>query len=162
MEAPDGKSRKKLITNAYPESDADLAGFVFGETAACPKIIRFITTGRPRSFTLSITSWWSATETLHAATADTLGRMLRFIGEEPRAGEIEECVRFASIESMRALERETHFQGMGNRLKPGGESWAIVGGYKVRRAKVDDAHHLLGRDAVGGNAAMNAPAEVPT
>jgi len=128
------KPRKKII-NAYPPSEDDVAlvDFMFGKAAGLPKIIRFMND-------------WSSElenvgailvvryESLHTATAATLEAILRFIGEEATLADIDECVRFASIDNMRAGEREKFFQDVGNRLRPGDRE--NPESYKARRGKV--------------------------
>jgi hypothetical protein len=128
------KSRKKVI-NAYPapEDDMPLAEFVLSETAGIPKVVRFMNqwaAERDSIRDILVVRY----ESLHAATAATLKAVLGFIDEEPTASELDECVRFASIENMRAREREKFFQDVGNRLRPGDP--ANPESYKVRRAKV--------------------------
>jgi hypothetical protein len=43
-------------------------------------------------------------EDLRADTGGALGQVLRFMGQEPTAAELQECVAFASVENMRKLE----------------------------------------------------------
>jgi hypothetical protein len=128
------KPRKKTI-NAYPESNPELAlaDFVLGEAAGIPKVIRFMNqwaAEHDRLDNILIIRY----ESLHAATAETLGRILSFLGEEPTSEELAECANFASIENMRSLERTGFFKGMGNLLVPANP--ANIDTYKVRRAKV--------------------------
>jgi hypothetical protein len=137
------KARKQLI-NAYPRgAELSLAEFVLGEAAGIPKVIRFMNEWAREvdgASELLVVRY----ESLHAATAETLGRVLHFIGEEPKPDELAECVRFASVENMRMLERETFFEGLGNRLKPA--DTANAESYKVRRAKVGGYRDYFGDD----------------
>src|SRR5436853_5922517 len=97
------KSRKKLI-NAYPVDELTMSEFVFGEAAGVPKIIRFMndwSAAIDKIGTILVVRY----ESLHSMTGRTLAAALGFIGEAATPAEIDECVRFASIENMRARER---------------------------------------------------------
>ena len=128
------KPRKRML-NSYPatKDGLSLADFVLSETAGIPKIIRFMNqwaSELDRMRDVLVVRY----ETLHATTAQTLATILGFIGEQAKPKELEECVRFASVESMRALERERFFHNLGKRLRPADAADPET--YKVRRAKV--------------------------
>jgi hypothetical protein len=138
------KPRKKVI-NEYPVNDVPLQDFVFGESVGIPKVIRFM-------------NRWAAAfdergkllvvryESLHADTQGTLGRILSFLGEEATETELDECARFASVESMRKLEGQTFFRDVGDRIEP--RDRANKESYKVRRGKVGGYRDYLDDDAV--------------
>jgi hypothetical protein len=73
-------------------------------------------------------------EDVHAAPADSLRRMVGFLGMEPDDHRVDEAVRFASVDNLRELERQKFFRGAGIRMKPKDQS--NPDSYKVRRAKV--------------------------
>jgi hypothetical protein len=128
------KLRKKII-NSFPISDSDvsISDFVFGEAAGIPKIVHFMNDWAANIETIRdilVVRY----ESLHAATTMTLRNVLAFAGEEATTDELHECVRFASIENMRALEHAAFFRDLGNRLRPGDAT--NLQSYKVRRAKV--------------------------
>lgn len=124
---------KKLI-NGYPmEGPGDsIASFMMGSSGGLPKIVRYLN------------DWAAALashdrhiivryEDLKRDTAGTLRRLLEFLGETPSEEELAECVKFASIESMRKMEQEGG-ANLGRRLSAGDE--ANPESYKVRRATV--------------------------
>ncbi len=126
------RGRKKAI-NGYPESDSmSLFDFVVGESAGIPKIVRFmnIWAKELQHIDQAIVVRY---ESLRAHTAGSLERVLDFLGEKPTADELAECVSFASIENMRAMEKSAHFKGGGDRMKPADIN--NPDSYKVRRAK---------------------------
>jgi hypothetical protein len=73
-------------------------------------------------------------ETLRHDTANTLGRVLAFVNEKATPEELAQCVEFASVENMRAMEKSAYFQGVEDRMKP--RDVNNPDSYKVRRAKV--------------------------
>lgn len=128
------KNRKRLI-NAYPSitGDLPLIDFVLGEEAGIPKIVRFMNQWASE-FDKVKSIHVARYETLRRDTANTLGGVLRFMNEAPTAEELAQCVEFASIENMRKMEKDTFFQGVGDRMTPGDVN--NPDSYKVRRAKV--------------------------
>ena len=73
-------------------------------------------------------------EDLRANTAGELARVLRFMGSEPSEAELADCVAFASVENMRALETKKVFWLSGSRMLAKDKS--NPDSFKVRRAKV--------------------------
>jgi len=128
------RSRKKLI-NDYPAPAGDLPpiDFVLDENAGIPKIIRFMNLWASE-FDRVKSICAVRYETLRHDTANTLGRVLTFVNETATPEELAQCVEFASVENMRAMEKGTYFQGVGDRMKP--RDAANLDSYKVRRAKV--------------------------
>lgn len=127
------KPRKKLI-NAYPEakSGLPLIDFVLDEVSGIPKVVRFM--NRWADDLGSIGNVLVVRyETLKDDTVGTLGRILRFLGEEPSPADLAECAAFASVDNMRQLEKTAFFKEPGGRLKPGDA--ANPESFKVRRAK---------------------------
>ena len=58
-------------------------------------------------------------EDLRRDTAGQLGRVLEFMGQQPTAPELADCVAFASVENMRKLEEKSAFWLAGSRMRPG-------------------------------------------
>jgi hypothetical protein len=56
------------------------------------------------------------------------------MGQDPKPEELQDCVAFASVENMRALETKRVFWLAGSRMRPGNQ--ANPESFKVRRAKV--------------------------
>jgi len=107
--------------------------FVFDEKAGIPKIIRFMNlwaSGFDTVKTIRVVRY----ETLRRDTARALGDVLGFMNETPTADELAQCVEFASVENMRAMEKGKVFQDVGDRLMPRDSN--NPDSYKVRRAKV--------------------------
>lgn len=127
------RPRKKIINN-YPNLD-DLSpiDFVLDEKAGIPKIIRFMNLWA-REFDTVKSICAVRYETLRRDTATTLGRVLTFVNEKATPEELVQCVEFASVENMRAMEKSAYFQGVEDRMKPGDVN--NPDSYKVRRAKV--------------------------
>lgn len=127
------RPRKKVI-NDYPDA-ADLPpiDFVLDEKAGIPKIIRFMNLWASEFDTVKAICVIRY-ETLRRDTAATLGRALAFVNETANSEELAQCVEFASVENMRAMEKNTYFQGVGDRMAP--RDAANPDSYKVRRAKV--------------------------
>jgi hypothetical protein len=126
------RARKKFINNYPVDEDMTLFDFVMGEGAGAPKIIRFMNAWARQidEFENIIVVRY---ETLRADTASSLKRVLEFLDESPTPEEIADCVSFASVENMRAMEKSTHFKWAGDRMKPGDAR--NPDSYKVRRAK---------------------------
>jgi hypothetical protein len=127
------RPRKKII-NDYPDvGDLSPIDFVLDENAGIPKIIRFMNLWASefdKVKAICVVRY----ETLRHDTANTLGRVLAFVNEKASPEELAQCVEFASVENMRSMEKDTYFQGVGDRMKPRDEN--NPDSYKVRRAKV--------------------------
>jgi hypothetical protein len=126
-------ARKKRINN-YPQDDTlSLYDFVMSAEAGLPKIIQFMNgwareLGRIRH--LMVIRY----EDMRADPTEALAKILEFIGTPGTPDQIEEAVRFASVENMRALEQKRVFWLSGRRmLAPDRKN---LDTYKVRRAKV--------------------------
>ncbi len=128
------RDRKKFI-NSYPETSGDMPpfDFVLDEKAGIPKIIRFMNLWASEFDTVK-TIRVVRYETLRRDTARALGDVLGFMNETPTADELAQCVEFASVENMRAMEKGKVFQDIGDRLMPRDSN--NPDSYKVRRAKV--------------------------
>lgn len=139
------RPRKKII-NDYPDaSDIEPIDFVLDEKAGIPKIIRFMNLWASEFD--SVKSICAVRyETLRNDTADTLGQVLAFVNEKPTAEELAQCVDFASVENMRAMEKGTYFQGVGDRMKP--RDAGNPDTYKVRRAKVGGYRDYFTEDEI--------------
>lgn len=121
--------------NKYPEhgADVDVFKFVMDEDAGLPKVIGFMNGWAeelPNLPQLLIVRY----EDLRRDTAGQLRRILEFTGQSPSDAELKDCVQFASVENMRALEEKRVFWLAGSRMKPGDKS--NPESFKVRRAKV--------------------------
>lgn len=124
--------RKKRI-NDYPDADVSIYDFVMDADSGLPKVIDFMNAwardlGRLRS--LLVVRY----EDMRGDTAETLRRILEFIGTPAKAEEIAEAVRFASIDNMRALEQKRTFWLSGSRMTARDRDNPNT--YKVRKAKV--------------------------
>jgi hypothetical protein len=126
-------ARKKRINN-YPQDDTlSLYDFVMSAEAGLPKIIQFMNgwareLGRIRH--LMVIRY----EDMRADPAAALARILEFIGTPGTPDQINEAVRFASVENMRALEQKRVFWLSGRRMLAPDRT--NLDTYKVRRAKV--------------------------
>jgi hypothetical protein len=121
--------------NKYPEHGAEVSvyDFVSDEEAGLPKVIEFMNAWArelPRVRERLVVRY----EDLRADTGGELGRVLRFMGQEPTAAELQDCVAFASVENMRQLEEKQTFWLAGSRMRPKDKD--NPNSYKVRRAKV--------------------------
>ncbi len=122
----------KKILNDYPTEDVDIFRFVMSP-AGLPRVVDFLN-GWAREMPRIPAFLLLRYEDLRADTAGELARVLEFVGEKPTAGELADCVAFASVENMRKLEEKQVFWLAGSRLRPKDRS--NPNSYKVRRAKV--------------------------
>ena len=121
--------------NRYPEhgAEVDVFRFAMDEDAGLPKVIDFMNGWArelPNLSQLLVVRY----EDLRADTAGQLERVIEFMGQQPSEAELADCVAFASVENMRALETKRVFWLAGSRMKPGDK--ANPESFKVRRAKV--------------------------
>ena len=128
------RAHKKAL-NSYPEHGREVAvfDFVMDADAGLDKVIDFLNAWgqeRGRIADLLVVRY----EDLRASTAGELGRTLRFLNQEPSHAELEDCVAFASVENMRALETKKVFWLAGSRMKA--KDAANPNSFKVRRGKV--------------------------
>ena len=128
------RPRKKSL-NHYPEEGRDVSMFDFATDAdaGLPKIISFMNdwaSERDRIGRLLIVRY----EDLRADTAGELGRVLRFLGQDPTPEELADCVEFASVENMRNLETQKKFWLAGSRMRAADTK--NPDSFKVRRGKV--------------------------
>lgn len=125
--------RKKIINN-YPSGHLEVPDFIMGDAAGIPRIIDFMNawaTDIARFPELMLIKY----EDLKADTAGELGRVLRYLGQQPTDEELADAASFSSIENMRKMERENAGKMAANtRLKPADAS--DPSSFKVRRAKV--------------------------
>ncbi|MBL8660765.1 MAG: sulfotransferase domain-containing protein [Rhodospirillales bacterium] len=123
---------KKVINN-YPDADVSLYDFVMRPNAGLPKVIEFMNGWArelPRLKHLLVVRY----EDMRADPGEVLGRIVDFIGTPATPAEIEEAVRFASVENMRALEQKRVFWLSGGRMVA--KDRKNPNTFKVRRAKV--------------------------
>ncbi|MFO1126941.1 MAG: sulfotransferase domain-containing protein [Rhodospirillales bacterium] len=125
-------ARKKRI-NEYPVDEIPLFDFVMDAGSGLPKVIGFMNAwardlGRMKN--LLVIRY----EDMRADTAETLKRILAFIGTPGTADEIAEAVRFASVENMRQLEQKKTFWRAGSRMTA--PDTRNPNTFKVRKAKV--------------------------
>ncbi|WP_051152016.1 sulfotransferase domain-containing protein [Fodinicurvata sediminis] len=128
------RDRKKSI-NQYPQGMEDLSvyDFVMDEKAGLPKIIGFMNVWAremDRFENILIVRY----EDMRDDPGDALQRVTDFIGTEGSKDQIEESVRFASVENMRNMETNRTFWLSGSRMVTRDKS--NPNAYKVRRAKV--------------------------
>jgi len=125
----------KKALNEYPQhgSDVPVYDFVMDRDAGLPKIIDYLNLWASESEKIGkllIVRY----EDLRADTAATLKRVVDFIGTPGSEAEIEEAVRFASVENMRKMEEKRTFWLSGSRMVP--KDRKNPNSYKVRKAKV--------------------------
>jgi hypothetical protein len=125
----------KKSLNKYPGHGAEVGiyEFVTNDEAGLGKVIDFTNAWlreMPRVRELLVVRY----EDLRADTGGELARVLRFMGEVPTEAELGDCVAFASVENMRALEEKKVFWLSGSRMVAKDRS--NPDSYKVRRAKV--------------------------
>ena len=128
------RPRKKTI-NQYPTEggEMEIFDFVMRPQSGLRKIVDFMNlwaaeAGRIEA--LHVLRY----EDLRRAPAETLGRLLDFIGTPGSPEELADAVEFASVENMRKLETKRTFRFSGSRMAPGDRD--NPNSYKVRRAKV--------------------------
>lgn len=125
----------KKSLNKYPGHGAEVPiyDFVMDEDAGLAKVIDFTNAWArelPSMKDILIVRY----EDLRGDTAGELSRVLRFMGTEPTDAELADCVAFASVENMRALETKKVFWLSGSRMLAKDKS--NPDSFKVRRAKV--------------------------
>jgi hypothetical protein len=127
-------NRKKLI-NDYPldENDMGLYEFVMSQQSGLPKIIDYMN-GWARELHQFKEILIVRYEDMRAEPAVVLGKVMEFIGTPATSDELEECVRFASVDNMRALETKRVFWLSGTRMTAKDKN--NPNSFKVRRAKV--------------------------
>jgi hypothetical protein len=125
--------RKKVI-NGYPLEEVDLHGFITGEQSGIPKIIAFMNAWANeirRMPDVLVVRY----EDLRADTKGQLARVLAFFGQKATEAELDDAVKFASVDNMRRMELENASKATAHRsLKPADAN--DPSSFKVRRAKV--------------------------
>lgn len=125
----------KKVLNRYPISDEydDVFKFVMNPDAGIPKMINFMNLWAneiPKLKNLLVIRY----EDLRANTEDVLKRIVQFMGTPGSEAEIQEAIRFSSVENMKKMEQNRVFRLSGSRMAPGNRK--NPNSYKVRRAKV--------------------------
>ena len=125
----------KKVINDYPVDGEEVAIFDFmvQRQAGLDKAIGFLNgwaREMPRLKDLLVVRY----EDLKAEPAETLGRMLEFMGTPGSAAEIEECLAFASFDNMRKMETKRTFWLSGGRMVP--KDRDNPKSFKTRRGKV--------------------------
>lgn len=124
----------KKDLNAYPPHNADVSIFEFVTgPAGVPRVVAFLNEWA-RELSKLRALHLVRYEDMREDPAAELGRILRFLGEEPTAEQLADCVAFGSVENMRKLEEKRVFWLSGSRLVP--KDRDNPNSYKVRRAKV--------------------------
>jgi hypothetical protein len=126
--------RKKWL-NRYPDHGAqlDTFEFVMNPEVGLPAILAWLELWQRemgRVARLKVVRY----EDLRADTGRVLAEVLAFIGTPATPGQVEDAVRFASLENMKKLEAEKAFKASGARMRPGDARNPDT--YKARRAKV--------------------------
>jgi Sulfotransferase domain len=127
-------ARKKGL-NQYPAhgEDVSLYDFVMNPRVGLPGIVAFMN-GWADELPNLREHLLLRYEDMHADPVANLRRIVAFLGLQPEDGQIDEAVRFASVDNLRELERRKFFRGSGIRMKAKDRS--NPDSYKVRRAKV--------------------------
>lgn len=127
------RERKKAM-NRYPEqASLEVGEFIMDPDGGLPRIVDFMNLWA-QEFPRLRSGLLLRYEDLRADTAGELARVFQFLGTPATADELEEAVRFASVENMRQMEAKGTFWLAGSRLRPRDKSNPDA--YKVRRAKV--------------------------
>jgi hypothetical protein len=127
------RDRKKAM-NRYPGQDTlEVGQFIMNSDAGLPKIVEFMNLWA-REFPQLESNLLLRYEDLRADTAGELGRVFDFLGTPATPEELQEAVRFASVENMRQMEAKGTFWLAGSRMRTRDKSNPDA--YKVRRAKV--------------------------
>lgn len=125
----------KKALNEYPEhgSDVDIYDFVMSPASGLPKIINYLNLWakeQNKIKELLIVHY----EDMRANTADVLARIADFLDTPGSPEQVDEAVRFASVENMRNMETKRTFWLSGSRMVARDRS--NPNSYKVRKAKV--------------------------
>ncbi len=125
----------KKALNEYPEhgSDVDIYDFVMSPASGLPKIIDYLNLWakeQNKIKELLIVHY----EDMRANTADVLARIADFLDTPGSPEQVDEAVRFASVENMRNMETKRTFWLSGSRMVAKDRS--NPNSYKVRKAKV--------------------------
>ena len=125
----------KKALNQYPShgSDTDIYDFVMSEDAGLPKIIDYLNLWEEESNKINkllIIKY----EDMRTNTAEVLASIIAFLGTPGTEDEIEESVRFASIDNMRNMETKRTFWLSGSRMVAKDRN--NPNSFKVRKAKV--------------------------
>lgn len=126
----------KKALNAYPDAgdDIDLFGFVARHPAGLGKVVDFMNLWARELPRMGDDLLVVRYEDLRADPRAELARILAFAGTSATAEEVEEAVRFASFDNMKAMEQRGTFWLSGGRLVP--RDRKNPESFKVRRAKV--------------------------
>jgi Sulfotransferase domain len=125
----------KKSLNKYPGhgDQVDIFPFMMDRDAGLPKVIDYLNlwaNEAPKCREFLLVRY----EDMRADTAGTLKRILEFIGTPATPEQIDEAVRFASVENMRQMEEKRTFWLSGSRLVAKDKS--NPDSFKVRKAKV--------------------------
>jgi hypothetical protein len=125
----------KKALNQYPEhgSDIEIYDFLMDPDAGLTKIIDYLNlwaaeAGKMKD--LLIVRY----EDMRSNTGEILEKIVNFLGTPGDQDQIQEAVRFASIENMRSMETKRTFWMSGSRMVAKDKS--NPNSYKVRKAKV--------------------------
>jgi len=126
----------KTALSELPAHGTDIALFQFVmREFGLPRVVRFLNEWAkeiPRIENLLLVRY----EDLRANPQVEVGRMLRWMGQDPSDAEIASAVGFASFENLKQLEARDLFRANGSKgLSPGDRS--NPDSFKVRRAKVN-------------------------
>lgn len=128
------RSGKKAL-NQYPEhgEDIEIYDFVMDQNAGLPKIINYLNLWAHESARINellVVRY----EDMRTDPAAVMARITGFLGTAGTDAEIDEAVRFASVENMRNMETKRTFWLSGSRMVAKDRS--NPNSYKVRKAKV--------------------------
>lgn len=125
---------KKRI-NGYPAHGTEVSpfSFVMNPAIGMPAIIDFMEVWE-RELERCNAALLVRYEDLRADTGRELGRLLEFLGAPASPEEIQDAVRFSSLENMRKLEGEGKLGFLGRRGRPGDKG--DPQSFKTRRGKV--------------------------
>ncbi|MFT7616785.1 MAG: hypothetical protein ACI97A_000414 [Planctomycetota bacterium] len=126
---------RKMLINDYPSKDDQLSihDFVVGEKAGLPKIIDFMNLWANESSSIG-DFLLIKYEDMKSEPAQTLRRVLDFIGTPGTDAEIEQAVAYSSFDNMKKMEEKRTFWLSGSRMVPKDRN--NPHSFKVRRGKV--------------------------
>ena len=108
----------KMAMNRYPRPDEslDVGGFLMNAEAGLPRIVDFMNLWAAE-FPKLRSGLLLRYEDLRSDTTGRLGQLFDFLGTPASDEELQEAVRFASVENMRQMESRGTFWMAGNRMR---------------------------------------------
>jgi len=153
------KTSKKAI-NQYPDHGAEVSvfDFVMNPNAGLPKVIAFLNIWAQEAANIEH-FFLLRYEDLKASPADTLTKLVAFMGTPANADDVLDAVEFSSYDNMKKMETRKTFWLSGGRMLP--KDRDNPNSYKVRRAKVGGYRDYFDDDEVAQIEALTATTLAP-